>query len=263
MRIKFRWGWGVTLFIFCSMLIAFIAGCPMPEPTPEPVVEPTPPGTMDAPTLEVGNEELIVTWTAPNNGGSAITGYELQYSSDGGTTWTEISSGITGTDHTITDLTNGTLYEVQVRAIGAQGTGGWSDSALATPVAVPHAPDLPSLTVENEQLRISWAAPTDTGGSAITGYDLRYAINNSPLPNEPQISNTINTSHTIMQLEIGSRYTVQLRAINAEGRGPWSESAAKTFPLVAAQVPEGTEVFVILSTAVDNAIANAANPNIT
>ncbi len=353
-----------TLFLFCSMFIVLMAGCPMPEPNMG-GGNVSPPGTMAAPTLEAGDEQLIATWTAPNNGGitgyelqyrqysadggttwsdppievaapatktiitgltngssyevqvrarnsagtggwsdsalaspvavphapnapgltpensqltvywtaptsdggSAITGYELQYrqySSDGGTTWSDppIEVAAPATKTIITGLSNGSSYEVQVRAINAQGAGGWSDSALASPVAVPHAPDLPSLTVENEQLRISWAAPTNTGGSDITGYDLRYALNNSPLPDEPQISNTSNTSHTIMQLEIGSRYTVQVRGINAEGRGPWSESAAKTFPLIATQVPEGTEVFVILST-VDNAIANAANPNIT
>ncbi len=357
MRIKFRGG--VTLFIFCSIFIVLMTGCPMPEP------EPTPPGTMDAPTLEPGDEQLIATWTSPTNnggseitgyelqyrqyssdggttwsdppievsapaaktiitglingtsyevqvrarniagtgswtdsalatplavphapdlptlepgddqliatwaaptntGGSAITGYELQYSSDGGTTWSDppIEVAAPATKAIISGLSNGTSYEVQVRAINAQGAGGWSDSALASPAAVPHAPGLPSLTMENEQLRISWAAPTNTGGSDITGYELRYALNNSPLPEQPQISNIINTS-TIMQLEIGSLYTVQVRAINAQGRGPWSESAVKTFPLVAKQVPEGTEVFVILSTAVDNAIANASNPNIT
>ncbi len=225
------------------------------------------PHAPDLPTLEPGDGQLIATWTAPSNGGSAITGYELQYrqySADGGTTWSDppIEVAAPAAKTIITGLINGSSYEVQVRAVNAQGAGGWSDSALASPVAVPHAPDLPSLTVENEQLRISWAAPTNTGGSDITGYDLRYALNNSPLPDDPQISNTSNTSHTIMQLEIGSRYTVQVRGINAQGRGSWSESAAKTFPLIATQVPEGTEVFVILST-VDNAIANAANPNIT
>ncbi len=226
------------------------------------------PHAPNAPGLTPENSQLTVYWAAPtDNGGSAITGYELQYrqySSDGGTTWSDppIEVAAPATKTVITGLSNGSSYEVQVRAVNAQGAGGWSDSALASPVAVPHAPDLPSLTVENEQLRISWAAPTNTGGSDITGYDLRYALNNSPLPDDPQISNTSNTSHTIMQLEIGSRYTVQVRGINAEGRGPWSESATKTFPLIATQVPEGTEVFVILST-VDNAIANAANPNIT
>ncbi len=226
------------------------------------------PHAPNAPGLTPENSQLTVYWTAPtSDGGSAITGYELQYrqySSDGGTTWSDppIEVAAPATKTIITGLINGSSYEVQVRAVNAQGAGGWSDSALASPVAVPGAPDLPSLTVENEQLRISWAAPTNTGGSDITGYDLRYALNNSPLPDDPQISNTSNTSHTIMQLEIGSRYTVQVRGINAQGRGSWSESAAKTFPLIATQVPEGTEVFVILST-VDNAIANAANPNIT
>ncbi len=109
--------------MFCAMFIVLISGCPMPEPVA------TAPGTMAAPTLEVGNGELIATWTAPDDGGSAITGYELQYSSDGGTIWSEITE-ITETSYSISPLTNGASYEVQVRAVNAVGKGPWSPSAM-------------------------------------------------------------------------------------------------------------------------------------
>ena len=49
------------------------------------------------------------------------------------------------TTHTITSLTNGTDYTVQVRATSAAGNGAWaevSDTPLGTLGAVPAAPAL-------------------------------------------------------------------------------------------------------------------------
>ena len=49
---------------------------------------PVAPDALSAPTLTTGNALLDATWTAPSSdGGSALTDYDLQYSSDGETTW--------------------------------------------------------------------------------------------------------------------------------------------------------------------------------
>ncbi len=54
-----------------------------------------------------------------------------------------------GTSYTIKSLTNGTEYEVQVRATNAKGDGAWSDTASATPADT--APDFGSESVENQK----------------------------------------------------------------------------------------------------------------
>ncbi|MGI9256260.1 MAG: fibronectin type III domain-containing protein, partial [Salinispira sp.] len=150
---------------FLIILTLLVAACPMPEPepmaepTPEP--EPTVPGTMAAPTLEPGNGELIATWTAPeNDGGSPITGYELQYRTDAGA-WTLITSGIACVSHssagptevchysfssyspyTIHSITaDGANYQLQVRAVNEQGAGEWSASEM---FPFPFATQLPA-----------------------------------------------------------------------------------------------------------------------
>jgi hypothetical protein len=75
-----------------------------------------------------GNTQVSLSWTAPvYTGGSSITDYSIQYSSDSGTTWTSFShSASTSTTATITGLTNGTAYVFRVAAVNGSGTGSYT-----------------------------------------------------------------------------------------------------------------------------------------
>ncbi|HVA54168.1 MAG TPA: fibronectin type III domain-containing protein, partial [Acidimicrobiales bacterium] len=76
-----------------------------------------------------------VTWIDPtSDGGTAITSYTVQYSSNEGTTWTTATTVATGTSDVVTGLTNGTSYVFEVAATNATGTGAYSAlSAAVTP----------------------------------------------------------------------------------------------------------------------------------
>jgi len=79
-----------------------------------------------------------VSWTAPaSNGGSAITDYVIQYSSNSGSSWTTFSDGTsTSTSATVTGLTLDTAYIFRVAAVNVIGTGSYSTaSAPFTPIA--------------------------------------------------------------------------------------------------------------------------------
>jgi hypothetical protein len=83
-----------------------------------------------------GNQTVGLTWVAPaQNGGSAITDYAIQYSSNSGSTWTTFNhSASTSTAIQVTGLTNGTAYVFRVATVTAVGTGGYSaTSASVTP----------------------------------------------------------------------------------------------------------------------------------
>ncbi len=82
-----------------------------------------------------GNSEVTLTWTTPDNGGSAITGYRVD-TRTGDSDWTSTTTG-TDTTHTVTGLTNGTGYQFRVAALNAAGTG--TDSAVIGPLT-PAAP---------------------------------------------------------------------------------------------------------------------------
>ena len=77
-------------------------------------------------------DTLSVSWTAPETTGRPdIDDYDVQYSVDGSGTWMESAHAGTGLSATITGLSAGTVYEVQVRAGNDEGAGAWSASGRA------------------------------------------------------------------------------------------------------------------------------------
>ena len=98
-------------------------------PTPAAATVPDAPTAVNA---TAGSMSATVSWTAPtNNGGAAITGYELQYSSDGGTTYMDTPTSGTSTSQVVTGLTAGTSYVFRVGAINSAGTGAFSSPSNA------------------------------------------------------------------------------------------------------------------------------------
>jgi hypothetical protein len=94
---------------------------------------PQPPTGLTSTTIS--SSQINLSWVAPaNNGGSAITGYKIERSTDGGSTWSAIVSntGSTGTAYSNTGLTANTAYTYRVYAINAIGTSSASNTASAT-----------------------------------------------------------------------------------------------------------------------------------
>ena len=88
--------------------------------------------TLDEATLN----SLTVHWAEPANAGPTITDYDYRYrvmTDPPAGTWTEVTdTSLTATMVTLTGLTAGTTYEVQVRATNDEGTGEWSESLRET-----------------------------------------------------------------------------------------------------------------------------------
>ena len=134
------------------------------------VIPKTVPGAPTSVVATAGNASASVAFTAPaSNGGSAITGYTVT-SSPGSFTATGATSPIN-----VTGLTNGTAYTFTVIATNAVGNSlASSTSTAVTPVAPITAPDPPTSVVatriNSTTVRVTFVAPTNDGGSAITGY---------------------------------------------------------------------------------------------
>ena len=184
-----------------------------------------------------GNGQVSLVWTAPvSNGGAAITDYRVQYSSNGGTSWTRFSDGTsTATSATVTGLTNGTAYVFQVRAVNAAGLGAFGQAAAVTPRTTAAAPTGMIGTAGDTQVSLVWTAPVSDGGATITDYRVQYSSNGGTTWTRFADGTSTATSATVTGLTNGTAYMFQVRAVNAAGLGAFGQSAAVTpLPLAAA-----------------------------
>ena len=192
----------------------------------------TAPGRVPAaparPVVTAGNGSLTVSWVAPASNGSAITDYDMHYRVSGGTVWHNHVLRGTATRTTITGLTNGATYQLQVRAENAAGESPFSATATGTPTAgrVPDAPARPTVTAGNGSLTVSWVAPA-SNGSAITDYDMHYRVWGGTVWHNHVLRGTA-TRTTITGLTNGMTYQLQVRAENSAGESPFSATATGT-----------------------------------
>jgi len=98
----------------------------------------TVPGAPGGVTATAGNTAATVRWTAPNNGGSAITSYTVTpHAGSAALTPVTVSGSPPATSVTVSGLANGTAYTFTVSATNAVGTGpASSPSAAVTPAAL-------------------------------------------------------------------------------------------------------------------------------
>jgi subtilisin family serine protease len=108
---------------------------------------PPPPGPPGAPSLSAmaGDGQVNLTWIAPVDGGSPITGYTV-YRGEAPGTATELTTIGPAAGYADTSVTNGTTYYYQVAAVNALGTGPRSAEQSATP-AVPAPTPSPTPTL--------------------------------------------------------------------------------------------------------------------
>ncbi|MXY98465.1 MAG: hypothetical protein F4Z29_12135, partial [Gemmatimonadetes bacterium] len=117
------------------------------------VTDVTGPEAPAAPTVAAGATTpattLDVDWTAPDDLGSPITGYRVQYRAAGPNEWSAHAFSGTGTETTITGLTSASIYEVQVLAVNAEGESDWS--ATGTGVTGPRQVNVQRSLPENAE----------------------------------------------------------------------------------------------------------------
>jgi hypothetical protein len=165
---------------------------------------------------------IDLSWTAPsNNGGSAITGYRIERSTDGSTFSVLVANtGSTSTSYSNTGLTSGQIYYYRVYAINSGGTGSVSNTANATATTIPQAPTIGTASrVSNTQASIGFTL-NNNGGAAVTSLivassptvSLSYSGTSSPV--------TVTGTFTLNQ-----GYTFTVRAVNTNGSSFTSASS--------------------------------------
>ena len=172
-RIEIHDPWGVAPMD--DSLTAIATGGTLTVPLPDFTrdvaikIEPSPATAPDAPTgvtAVKGNAQVTVSWTAPADGGSPITGYTVT-SSPGGLTAT--ADGAT-TTAIVTGLTNGTSYTFTVTATNAIGMGPASAPSNAVTPAAPVPQSITFARPPNSTLAQSpvTTSPTASSGLPVT-----------------------------------------------------------------------------------------------
>ena len=196
-----------------------------------------------------GSGSVRLSWNLPSDsGGSAIIRYEVRYQAVGEAwrEWENVGAGSRGV--TVGGLVNGREYVFEVRAVNALGKGG-AEAARATPerriappppprgggggggglLFVPEAPLGLMAMPGDGAVRLEWGPPESDGGSPIQRYEYRLKDGREEFGEWTPIADSapgeVNaTGYTVGELDNGTVYVFELRAVNLVGNGRVSEA---------------------------------------
>ena len=195
------------------------------------LLPPSAPASIIVPTATVTNGTIAVSWAAS----STATKYQLQESTNNGATWTTLTSTTTSTSYSRTGRGNGS-YKYQIRAYNASGWSGYRASGVVTVLLPPPTPasiTVPTATVTNGTIAISWAA-----SSTATKYQLQESVNGGAWTT--LTSTSTSTSYSRTGRGNGS-YKYQVRSYNTSGWSGYRASGTVTV-LLPPPTPSGITV---------------------
>ena len=203
----------------------------------------------EKPSFDAG---ASTSFTVTENGGKAVGTVGAADPEDDTLTY---ALDTASTDHALFNLDTGTgelalkaaadfedklLYSVSVTVHDGKNAAAGADATVDATIAVtvnvndvdepPTAPTGLRVDPAANGLRVSWTAPVMTGKPPLSGYDVEHSLRTSAAGASPVAWGAwvdINyagtgTSAAIAGLTAGETYRVQVRAINAEGDGPWT-----------------------------------------
>lgn len=110
--------------------------------------------------------------------------------------------------------------------------------AIDVDPVVPGAPVVASVVSGDGEVTVRWTAPTDDGGSSLTGYEIVPRVGGSPqtpVPVAPGVA-----EHVVSGLPDGTAHQFAVRAKNAVGTGPSSSPSSAVTPGNCAPFPSCT-----------------------
>ena len=166
-------------------------------------------------TATAGYQQITVEW--PRWTGAER--YEL-WAWDGA--WTALHVGafapLTATSHVHTGLTTGRTYYYQGRAVDSAGVmSAWSAQVSATVLSTPNisAPTSFSAVRGDQQVTLTWSAPSNLAGLTISSYQYRYRESGGTFNAWADAGN--DGTETIVGLTNGTTYDFELQAVSTTG----------------------------------------------
>ncbi len=183
--------------------------------------------------------EIAITWDAPSRAPSdyRVTwkksdgkwpSYKNENTVEGGNAFPTVTS------HTVSDLEEGTEYSVRVRARYHDGNGNveesgpWSDPPVEITVAQRQLPAKPTgitYGASHKNALMFWTDPDD---DSITGYQVLRGPDSANLTVLTEDTGSTDASYSDDTVEAETTYAYAIRARNAGGLGPQSDTVSVT-----------------------------------
>ncbi len=179
-----------------------------------------------------GLGQLNVSYTPPaNNGGATITSYTAVCG-------IQSASGLSN-PLLVSSLPSGVPVSCTVTATNSAGTSSPSSpSASVAPLGIPDPPTIGNAVPGNAQVTIAFSAPSNTGGSSITGFTATCGGQNASGGNSPL---------TVMGLTNGVGVSCTVIASNAQGNSLPSSVSNTVTPFVPATIPDAPIIGVAVA----------------
>ena len=260
-----------------------VAGEPAETPTPEPVQQPPkeepvqqqsrddpdpPAGTID--TLTATDDaagQLLLTWEAPAAPNADPTDYHVNWAKSTeeypANTAEAGNAHPTDTTLTLTVLEFDTDYNVRVRARYSDGenaaspwNGPWTETTAQVKLPLPEAPFIGAIAVSpDREVLLTWFNSEEN--NSITGYQVLRGPDADSLAVIEDDTGSTSTSYTDETPPAGQTHTYGVKARNASGLSPLSDTVEATVPAA----EEEEELITASQTAADNTlVSNLGSP---
>jgi len=182
------------------------------------------PDTMDAPTrLDSTRDSITPQWTAPAaDNGAPVVAYKLYQATGTAGDFSLVYQGLQ-LSYASTGLTNGETYRFKVSAVNEAGEGTLSSEVSIVCAGPPSAVyNIQQSDDTGTSVRLSWSAPTDNGGVAVTHYEVRYCSGTNCRSADSLKWTGTDTQSDVLIFGAGSSVLLEVWAYNdmtLEGQG--------------------------------------------
>jgi fibronectin type 3 domain-containing protein len=178
------------------------------------MVTPGIPGQVTNLLAVAGNGHVNLSWSVPYEGGSPITGYTLYWTTDN-TNFTRIDLG-NAIIYQHSGLADGQAYQYKVAAVNAIGEGANSSEVSISTWGVPAQVMGIAATPGDQNISLSWDAPSDNGASIIS-YNIYRSL--SVAGTYSLVDTSTTTGYNNTGLASGIMYHYKVSAVNIIGEG--------------------------------------------
>ena len=251
-----------------------VAGEPAETPTPEPVQQPPkeepvqqqsrddpdpPAGTIETITAADDTGQLLLTWEAPAAPNADPTDYHVNWAKSTeeypANTAEAGNAHPTDTTLTLTVLEFDTDYNVRVRARYSDGenaaspwNGPWTETTAQVKLPLPEAPFIGAIAVSpDREVLLTWFNSEEN--NSITGYQVLRGPDADSLAVIEDDTGSTSTSYTDTAPPAGQTHTYGVKARNASGLSPLSDTATATVPAAeeepAVSARQNQELFLV------------------